>query len=124
MTVSRDPRRPRAAWSSAGYRRVDGFDVTGAAALTNGAVLVLERFWTQETGSKMRLRFHGPGADWAGRASHLLGELAPPQTVDNFEGVAAAVAPDGALRVLLLSDDNFNRGQQRTLLLAFELALD
>jgi hypothetical protein len=45
--------------------------------------------------------------------------LAPPMTVDNFEGIAAVPRPDGSYRFYLLSDDN-NRDTQRTLLLAFD----
>ncbi|MDO9222744.1 MAG: esterase-like activity of phytase family protein [Caulobacter sp.] len=45
--------------------------------------------------------------------------LAPPMTVDNFEGVAVVARPDGGWRLYLLSDDNFS-ASQRTLLLAFD----
>ena len=45
--------------------------------------------------------------------------LAPPMTVDNFEGVAVVARPDGGWRLYLLSDDNFSP-TQRTLLLAFD----
>jgi hypothetical protein len=119
-------RQGKVAWRPLPYLRQDAFDVVGAAALDNGALLVLERQWTPAAGSHMRLRLFS-AAQVGGsllQDGQLLGELAPPLTVDNFEGVAVATAPDGALRVLLLSDDNFNRGKQRTLLLAFELALD
>ena len=46
-------------------------------------------------------------------------DLAPPMTVDNFEGLAAVPRPSGALRFYLLSDDNAT-ATQRTLLLAFD----
>ena len=46
-------------------------------------------------------------------------DLAPPMTVDNFEGLAAVPRPDGGVRFYLLSDDNA-RASQRTLLLAFD----
>lgn len=45
--------------------------------------------------------------------------LASPLTRDNFEGVALTQRPDGALRLYLLSDDNF-QSNQRTLLMAFD----
>jgi hypothetical protein len=45
--------------------------------------------------------------------------LAPPMTVDNFEGVAASPSPEGGLRFYLIVDDNFSKAQ-RTLLLAFD----
>ena len=46
-------------------------------------------------------------------------DMAPPLTVDNFEGVAAVPRPDGGVRFYLLSDDNA-QATQRTLLLAFD----
>ena len=46
-------------------------------------------------------------------------DLAPPLTVDNFEGVAAVERPGGVTRFYLLSDDNAS-SSQRTLLLAFD----
>lgn len=46
-------------------------------------------------------------------------ELAPPLSVDNFEGLAAVPLANGGVRFYLLSDDNFNP-HQRTLLLAFD----
>jgi hypothetical protein len=46
-------------------------------------------------------------------------DLAPPLTVDNFEGVASVMNADGSRRFYLISDDN-NRPSQRTLLLAFD----
>lgn len=46
--------------------------------------------------------------------------LTPPETVDNFEGLAIAPGSDGGVFVFLLSDDNFN-SLQRTLLLSFFL---
>jgi hypothetical protein len=46
-------------------------------------------------------------------------DLARPLTVDNFEGLAAATRPDGAIRFYLISDDN-GSATQRTLLLAFD----
>lgn len=45
--------------------------------------------------------------------------LAPPLTVDNFEGVAVAQKGGDRWRLYLLSDDNFSP-TQRTLLLAFD----
>ena len=42
-------------------------------------------------------------------------------TIDNMESVAVHTAPDGELRILIGSDNNFN-DWQRTLLLEFALA--
>jgi hypothetical protein len=46
-------------------------------------------------------------------------DLAAPMTVDNCEGLAAVLRPDGGVRFYLLSDDNA-LASQRTLLLAFD----
>ena len=46
-------------------------------------------------------------------------DIAPPMTVDNFEGVTSVAGANGARRFYLISDDN-NRATQRTLLLAFD----
>jgi hypothetical protein len=46
-------------------------------------------------------------------------DMAPPMTVDNFEGLAAVPRTDGSVRFYLLSDDN-GLAHQRTLLLAFD----
>ena len=43
-----------------------------------------------------------------------------PLPVDNFEGVAIGVSPQGTPRIWIISDDNFSR-DQRTLLLALDL---
>ena len=53
----------------------------------------------------------------------ILADLAPPRTLDNFEGIAAHRAADGTTRITLLSDDNFNV-LQRTLIVQFELVED
>jgi len=105
------------------YLTPDGFQVTGSAPLPDGGLLILERFWTEATGSLIRLR-RLPAAD-LGKALiqplELLLDLRAPLLVDNFEGVGTWQDANGKTRVLLLSDDNFNRGRQQTLLLDFEL---
>lgn len=55
------------------------------------------------------------------RAGNLIArmDLAPPRTVDNYEGLAAVPRTDGSVRFYLISDDNA-RASQRTLLLAFD----
>jgi len=46
-------------------------------------------------------------------------DLAPPMTVDNFEGLAGVRRADGGIRFYLISDDNA-AASQRTILLAFD----
>jgi hypothetical protein len=55
------------------------------------------------------------------RAARMIArmDMAPPMTVDNFEGLAAVPRPDGRVRFYLISDDNA-LARQRTLLLAFD----
>lgn len=106
------------------YARQDGFQIVGAAPLADGDLLIAERFYSKETGSKIRLRrlpAESIGKAVSAGSLALLLELAAPLTVDNIEGVGLWQDANGATRVLLLSDDNFNRTEQRTLLLDFEL---
>jgi hypothetical protein len=106
------------------YIRQDNFQITGSAPLPDGGLLILERFYSEATGPRVRVRRMAAAA--VGKPVtlpplDLLLDLRQPLTVDNFEGIAAWQDANGKTRVLLLSDDNFNRAQQRTLLLDFEL---
>ena len=47
-----------------------------------------------------------------------IARLLPPMQVDNFEAIDAVPAPQGGVRIFVLSDDNFG-AFQRTLLLQF-----
>ncbi|MEO1964210.1 esterase-like activity of phytase family protein [Hyphomonas sp.] len=49
-------------------------------------------------------------------------ELTRPLAVDNYEGITVQDLGNGVARVWIISDDNFNP-QQRTLLLAFDIAV-
>jgi hypothetical protein len=46
-------------------------------------------------------------------------DMAPPLTIDNFEGLTSSPRADGGRRFYLISDDN-NNSSQRTLLVAFD----
>lgn len=109
-------------WQPLRYRLRDGFRPTAAATLPGGDVLVLERRYTVGSGVAARLRRLPAGriAPGALLRPPLLAELAPPLTVDNFEGLAASRSPGGRVRLYLLSDDNYSAMQQ-TLLMMFEL---
>lgn len=109
-------------WSVMTYAASGGFKVTGAATLAGGDVLVLERRFTLRDGVAARIR-RVKAADIAPGARlrpTLVGELRPPLSVDNFEGIDVRQAPDGRTFVYIVSDDNFN-AVQRTLLMMFEL---
>ncbi|MDA1100718.1 MAG: esterase-like activity of phytase family protein [Proteobacteria bacterium] len=105
-------------WPSVGI-----FRPTDLAALPNGDVLLLQRRFTFSGGVGARLsRIAAARIKAGGRLiDEELAQLAPPMSVDNFEGLAVRRDPDGGWLVYLLSDDNFHP-LQRTLLLQFHLA--
>ncbi len=111
------------AWQRLSYEPAPDFAPADAATLPSGDVLVLERAYSRKLGARARLvrvaaETLVPGAHLSGE---LLAELSQPLQVDNFEGVAARRGPRGETLVYLLSDDNFDREGQRTLLLLFSL---
>ena len=89
------------------------FGLVALRALPGRRIAYLLRAWDPVRGSRITLTIQGP----AGEIDRL--DLSSPETVDNFEGLAAAPGPKGAIRFYLLSDDNF-AARQRTLLLAFD----
>ncbi len=98
------------------------FRPSDLAALPNGDVLLLQRRYTVSGGAAMRLsqipsRQIKPGSRMLDVELAL---LAPPLTVDGFEGLAIHPDPTGGWQVYMLSDDNFNP-LQRTLLLQFHM---
>jgi hypothetical protein len=99
------------------------FDVSDATCLPDGGLLVLERRFRWNEGVKIRLRLIKAPELRAG--AHVEGETLLSadmgQEIDNMEGVATHVAPGGAVIVTLISDDNFNKVLQRTVLLQFAI---
>ncbi|MCK0198082.1 esterase-like activity of phytase family protein [Ancylobacter sp. 6x-1] len=106
--------------------RSDGFDATDAALGPDGMVYLLERRFNWLSGVAMRLR-RFPLAEVRPDA-RIEGEVLLTATnanaIDNMEGLAVTRSPAGAIVLTLVSDDNFNRGLQRTLLLRFAVAED
>jgi hypothetical protein len=103
--------------------REDGFDVTDTAALPNGGLLVLERRFRVTEGVKTRLRLIRSGELKPGalvRGERLL-DATLDQEIDNMEGLAVFPAANDSVVVTMISDDNFNRRIQRTVLLQFAL---
>ena len=104
-------------------KRLNGFDVTDLAALPDGGLLVLERRFRFSEGVQMRIRRITakdvrPDTLMTGEVLlHARDSL----TIDNMEGMAVHRGHDGKTVVTLISDDNFNRVLQRTLLLRFAL---
>jgi hypothetical protein len=105
---------------------IDGFNITDAAGLPDGSLLVLERFFLWSEGVKMRLRHVAaeaiaPGARLTGRT---LIEADGSFEIDNMEGLGIHHGPDGETVLTLISDDNFNHLLQRTIFLQFMLHQD
>jgi hypothetical protein len=105
-------------------RDIDGFNVTDAAGLPDGGLLVLERYFRWTTGVSMRVRRLLPteirsGAQLTGRIVFQGDSI---YEIDNMEGMAVHRGTGGETVVTLISDNNFNRLLQRTLFLQFTLA--
>ncbi len=101
----------------------DGFDITDAASLDDGTLLVLERRFRWLEGVKMRLRLVRPREivpDAVIEGETLL-EADMAFEIDNMEGVSVHRGARGETVITLISDDNFNHLLQRTLLLQFTL---
>ena len=96
----------------------DGFRPVGADQIALNdevtATAFLFRAYDRERGNRNRLDILRSDRD---APKSLF--LAPPQQVDNFEGVALERVDDG-LRVWVISDDNFS-DRQKTLLYAFDV---
>jgi hypothetical protein len=100
----------------------DDFSPTDADRLSDqGAIIVLQRRYTPETGNAARVVRFRPGPDHAQQpvreivGFETLAELLPPLTLDNFEGLAAR-----GRFIYIVSDNNFSP-TQRTLLLKFQV---
>jgi hypothetical protein len=101
----------------------DGFDITDAAALSDGSLLVLERRFRWSEGVKMRLRLVRRDELIAGASieGETLLDASLNHEIDNMEGLAVHTGAGGEIVVTMISDDNFNHALQRTLLLQFAL---
>jgi hypothetical protein len=89
------------------------FGLVAIRRLSGGHTIYLLRAFDAARGNRSSLQIF--------RATTMVArmDMAPPMTVDNFEGLAAVTRPDGGVRLYLISDDNA-RADQRTLLLAFD----
>jgi len=88
--------------------------LVAAAPMPQGRIAWLTRAWSPLTGVRVTLTIRDArGAEVDGMV------LAPPLSVDNFEGLAALPGEGGRVRFYLISDDNFSP-TQRTLLFAFD----
>jgi hypothetical protein len=103
-------------------RRTDEFDISDAALLPSGELLILERKFSLLNGvgiriRKVPLRAIAPGAVVDG-PSIFDADLG--HEIDNMEGLDVHRNEDGDIVLTMISDDNFSL-LQRTLLLQFTL---
>lgn len=100
------------------------YALTDATLLPDGRLLVLSRRFSPLTGPGAELRLFDPAALTDGTVveGQLVATMFGGVTVDNMEGVAARKAEDGKTLIYVVSDDNFQRPLQRTLVMMFELA--
>lgn len=104
-------------------RRIRDFSVTDIAVVPGTSdIITLERRFTPTTGVGMLLRLFKaenirPGKTAEGQELFMANQLF---SIDNMEGLAAHLAPNGEVRLTIVSDDNFSI-LQRTLLLQFAL---
>jgi hypothetical protein len=129
---SLDSHRNHRGWILSGPRRgafsivrSGDFDVTDAAFLPDGDLLILERFYEFPLKVAFRIRRIEadallPGATVDGR---ILIEADLRYDIDNMEGMALRPGPNGETLIILCSDDNHSL-LQRTLLLQFALPPD
>ncbi len=99
------------------------YDITDAAGLPDGGLLVLERRFRWIEGVKSRLRLIR--RDELKADARIEGEMffdaTANQEIDNMEGLAVHAGTGGEIIVTMISDDNFNHLLQRTLLLQFAI---
>jgi hypothetical protein len=100
-----------------------GYDITDAASLPDGDLLVLERRFRWLEGVRVRLRLIKAGdiAPGAILDGEILLEADMAYEIDNMEGLAVHRGTRGETLLTLISDDNFNSFLQRTVLLQFAL---
>ncbi len=104
-------------------KRTADFDVSDAALLPSGDLLILERKFSWAAGlfirmRRIRLADVQPGALVDGK---VLFEADLGYAIDNLEGLSVHRGANGETVLTLVSDDNFS-ALQRTLLLQFTLA--
>lgn len=106
-------------------KRSDEFDVTDAAFLKNGDLIILERRFNFTVGVGMRIRRIAASDLLPGRTidGRVIAEADMRHQIDNMEGMALSAGTDGETIITLISDDN-NSIIQRTILLQFALPAD
>jgi hypothetical protein len=87
-------------------------------------LLVLERRFRWSEGVRMRLRLIKQQQLRPRKIldADILVAADGGREIDNMEGLATHVAPNGETIVTMISDDNFNHRLQRTILLQFAIS--
>ena len=103
-------------------RRLGGFDITDAAGLPDGGLVLLERRFRYSEGVKMRIRRITAGELKPGKLieGEVLLEATDRLNIDNMEGIAVHRSRTGETILTLMSDDNFSP-LQRSLIMQFAL---
>jgi hypothetical protein len=104
-------------------KNIDDYDLTDVASLDDGTLFVLERRFRWTEGVKMRLRRLAPGELRPGQTAEgeTLIEADLNDEIDNMEGLSLTRLNGRDVLVKMISDDNFNRVLQRTVLLQFTI---
>lgn len=115
----------RKGWDVVTVRTSGTFKPTGAATLSGGDVLLLERRFGLRGGIGSRIRRLSQDSIRAGAVidGPEIARLDAGATFDNMEGIGTWVTEDGRQMVYLVSDDNYS-ALQRTYLMLFEMAAD
>jgi hypothetical protein len=100
-------------WEGRTVEKPDGFGLVAIKHLPGRRTAYLLRAFDPAVGPSVSLQIF----DADGMVARM--DLAPPLTIDNFEGVGVVPRASGGVRFYLLSDDNAS-ASQRTLLLAFD----
>jgi len=103
-------------------RRLGGFDITDAAGLPDGGLVILERRFRYSEGVKMRIRRIAAAELKPGKliAGEVLLEATDRLNIDNMEAIAVHRSRAGETILTLMSDDNFSP-LQRSLIMQFAL---
>jgi hypothetical protein len=98
--------------------RPSSFRLSALTETPDGKLLLLYQSFAAFSGAHLKIMLVDAPA--SNHPTVLDGfSMDPPYTVDNFEGIAAVPGPNGALRIYVIVDDNF-QPSERTLLLAFD----
>jgi hypothetical protein len=103
-------------------KQIGGFDITDAAPLPDGGIVLLERRFRFSEGIKMRIRRIAASEIKRGAVmqGEVLLEADDRLNIDNMEAIAVHRTVLGETVLTLMSDDNFNPFQ-RTLIMQFAL---